>query len=96
MAALLKEGNVAFEEECQARHKRGAEKYGPVKFLEEDNDLARMLMEELADAANYARYFYVRMYVISRLAGEALVAQADTPLGPSGIVNPYRKEGSSD
>jgi hypothetical protein len=50
-----------FDDECQKRHNMGAQKYGDVKFLEPDNNLFQMMREELVDAANYARYFYIRL-----------------------------------
>jgi hypothetical protein len=77
-AELINGYSDSFDEECQARHKMGAEKYGPVAFLSPDNDLIRMLQEELVDASNYCRYLYIRLSLIHNLMA---AREADTPLG---------------
>lgn len=40
----------------------GAEKYGPVKFMEIDS--VEMAIEELADLANYVLYTYVKLRML--------------------------------
>jgi hypothetical protein len=61
--------SAEFDQMCQLRHEKGAEDYGHLTFLE--NDTLRMLCEELIDAANYARYTYIRLRLYSeKFAGE--------------------------
>lgn len=90
--SLVSALSAEFDAECQARHKMGAEKYGPVKFLEPGNDLFRMTLEEIVDAANYLRYLYVRLGIIQDLHAGRLQVPQSTPLGPTGVVNPFKKE----
>lgn len=90
---LIAQAQGKFSSERQHRHDMGAQKYGPVKFLEPDNDLFRMLQEELVDAANYAEYLFIRLEII-RNAMEGLPqsisdAPPDTPRGAGSVVNPY-------
>jgi hypothetical protein len=56
-----------FDEVTRERHARGAEHYGPVKFLEVDT--VQMALEELADFANYARYLYIKLRLLE-MGGE--------------------------
>jgi hypothetical protein len=51
-----------FDEVCRARHAMGAEKYGPLDFV--SNDVLRMILEELSDVANYARYAFIKASII--------------------------------
>jgi hypothetical protein len=51
-----------FDEMCRARHEMGAEKYGPVKFLEIDS--WQMMLEEITDLANYARYTFIKIRLL--------------------------------
>lgn len=92
LAGLIDRLNMEFDMKCQQRHEMGAKKYGPVKFLEPGNDLTTMLLEELVDASNYARYFYVRLKVLTEINLMNQSQLADTPLGPTGVVNPFRKK----
>lgn len=59
-----------FTELCQERHRRGAEKYGPTKFL--DVDTLEEAVFELADLANYARYTFIKV----RALQEELIRRA--------------------
>ena len=83
---LVDEASTAFDIQCSARHKMGAEKYGPVKFLESNTNLYDELKHELVDAANYARYLFIRLTVLEQMVAGRNVS-ADTPRGPQGIVN---------
>lgn len=51
-----------FDQMCYDRHMKGKEEYGPYGFLQ--NDLIRMISEELADLANYARYLYMKVRLL--------------------------------
>lgn len=48
-----------FDQLCIERHEKGARDYGQLTFL--GNDVVRMMMEELADTANYCRYQFVKL-----------------------------------
>lgn len=58
-----------FDELTAQRHKAGAIKYGPGKFLTVDT--IQEACDEIADLANYARYTYIRL----RLLQESIAAQ---------------------
>lgn len=49
-------------ERCQERIERGQEKYGPFKFL--DADLIEEAMQEVLDLNNYARFLYIKLYIL--------------------------------
>jgi hypothetical protein len=65
---LLEGLSDEFDEMCTHRHKKGAEKYGPGKFLVADT--MEEALQELADLSNYARYTFIRV----RLLQEKLIA----------------------
>jgi MoxR-like ATPase len=58
----LQELATEFEDLRQSRHEMGAEKYGHFSFLERDT--IKDILEELADAANYLMYFYIKLRLI--------------------------------
>jgi hypothetical protein len=60
--------NEEFSRLAQQRHDMGAEKYGPVKFMEVDslNEAA----EELVDFANYARYTFIKIRLLQAYLAE--------------------------
>jgi hypothetical protein len=72
-----------FDTLCAKRHERGQEKYGAVKFLDPETDLFEELRMELVDAANYARYHFIRLCLLQDLIAAGLVVTRpnDTPLG---------------
>jgi len=51
--------SMMFDNLIAERHKVGAEEYGQLTFL--GNDVVRMMMEELADTANYCRYQFIKL-----------------------------------
>jgi hypothetical protein len=53
---------VAFDKLCVDRHEDGAARYGATTFLE--NDVVRMMLEELADTANYCRMQAIKLLVL--------------------------------
>lgn len=53
-----------FDNLCRARHEMGASEYGPTKFLQ--NNMFDMMVEELADMANYARYQSIKIRLIQK------------------------------
>lgn len=66
----------AFEETCQKRHEMGAEQYGPTGFMRVDT--LRMAMEEVADLANYARYTYIKLWLLQ----DELMSTEEEQVGP--------------
>ena len=57
-----------FQELRQARHEKGEAKYGHLTFLH--NDVLRMLIEELADAANYIEYLAAKLLLLQKFVEE--------------------------
>lgn len=53
---------LLFEQFCQAREQKGAEEYGKTTFL--GNDVLRMMCEELADTANYAKMQFIKLMMM--------------------------------
>ena len=60
----------AFDTLCQDRHNEGQKEYGALTFL--GNDVVRMMIEELADAANYARYQAIKLMILQDALEEEL------------------------
>lgn len=54
-----------FDAMCQERHAMGAKKYGEGTW--QDNDLARMMQEEIVDLANYARYAFIKVALLAEV-----------------------------
>lgn len=61
----------SFQSLCVERHNEGQYKYGKFTFLE--NDVIRMMLEELADTVNYCNYQAVKLMLLQ----EALEAQVE-------------------
>lgn len=51
-----------FAKLCNERHEAGAQEYGELTFLE--NDIVRMMLEELADVTNYCRMHAIKLLVL--------------------------------
>jgi hypothetical protein len=76
---LVNNLGAAFDELCVTRHEMGQEEYGQFTFL--GNDVVRMMLEELADTANYCRYQAVKLMLLQ----QALELQlAESPLTEEG------------
>lgn len=61
-----------FDNLCVERHEAGAAEYGKVTFLE--NDVIRMMLEELADTTNYCRMQAIKLLILQeRLEQEMTV-----------------------
>lgn len=76
--------SAVFEEMTRDRHEMGAQKYGAVKFMEIDS--IEMALEEVADLANYARYTFIKLWLLQQ-------QMSNTPapiLGVKSVENPYR------
>jgi hypothetical protein len=72
-ASMLVEYSIEFDNQCEERHAKGGEKYGPGRFLTVDT--LQEAMDEVIDLANYARYTYIKL----RMLQDSLAAQA-TPI----------------
>jgi hypothetical protein len=73
---LMQEFSELFDKLCQERHKAGSEEYGAFTFLE--NDVVRMMAEELADVANYARMHFIKLMMLQGLLQEDVLDKLDT------------------
>lgn len=62
---LFQEYSEAFDRLCQERHNAGAVEYGKFTFLQ--NDVVRMMMEELADTANYCRMQFIKLMMLQHV-----------------------------
>jgi hypothetical protein len=80
----LEELSDLYEEVCKARHAMGAQKYGPIDFM--NNNIAKMLLEELVDIGNYSRYLFIKVSIMVKL----LDIMKDQEQSTSGFFNPAR------
>lgn len=63
---LLQRASDEFDRWCQERHARGAQEYGETNFLKVDT--LEMAMEEVADLANYARYTFIKLWLLQEFS----------------------------
>jgi hypothetical protein len=68
LEALAQQASHDLDEQCQARHAIGQEKYGQWTFL--DADTIEMAMEEVADMMNYMRYTYIKLWLLQRFVAK--------------------------
>ena len=78
----LNELSVTFDQLCEERHHEGQDKYGKFTFL--GNDIARMMLEELADTVNYCKYQAIKILLLQ----EAL----EREIADSGLVEDGEEE----
>lgn len=90
LARLIQEGSAMFDASCQERHEAGAADYGTFGFL--GNDTLRMAMEELVDLANYARYTFVKLWLLVNQLEDFHKQSGDIPIGPSAFISSQPKE----
>ena len=62
LAEYLNEKAEEFDQLAQERHQAGAEEYGSITFL--GNDVIRMMLEELADTANYCKMQGIKLLML--------------------------------
>jgi hypothetical protein len=67
-AELVLEANAVFDEMVKDRLQKGEEQYGAYSFFQ--NNTLEMALEELADLVNYARFTFVKVWVLGRKLGE--------------------------
>jgi hypothetical protein len=60
----LADADDAFIRGSVARMELGEDKYGPLKFLEVDT--VEEAMNEALDLANYARFIYIKLFLLQR------------------------------
>lgn len=60
--AHMQELSELFDQLSHIRHQGGQQEYGVTTFLY--NDVIRMMCEELADTANYARYQFIKLMLL--------------------------------
>jgi hypothetical protein len=80
-AELLEEANRAFDKSCQDRHAAGAEKYGAIGFFERNT--VSEAMDEVVDLSNYARYTYVKLYIMNLQLDAALGEEETAEFQPN-------------
>lgn len=68
-----------FDKLCATRHADGQEEYGPFTFLE--NDVVRMMAEELADTSNYCRMQFIKIMILQK----ELIKEISDKLGPEAV-----------
>lgn len=73
--AHLQDLSKFFDELCQKRHEMGEKEYGSFTFM--GNDVVRMMIEELADTANYCRYQAVKLLLLQEWLEEELEGKSD-------------------
>lgn len=83
----IQEGDTAFMQMVRERHEAGAEKYGDFGFV--GVDTIEMALEEVADLANYARYTWVKLWLLRKELEQAATAPAPSTLGAGSVSNPY-------
>lgn len=62
MQELLAKADQAFLTESQARLSKGEEQYGALAFLSVDT--LEEAMQEVLDLANYARFTYIKLFLL--------------------------------
>lgn len=75
---LIQKASDVFDEMLQTRHEEGSDKYGPFKFLEANT--VEEAMFELVDLSNYARYTFIKLWIMNQALNDALADQ-EIPIG---------------
>jgi hypothetical protein len=71
----VKNYSMEFDLLCQERHEIGRERYGPTQFLNIDS--LQMMIEEVVDAGNYARYTFIKLRMIQEGLRKLMPVDAD-------------------
>lgn len=66
----IEDAAQTFDELCRQRHEKGMLEYGQFTFLE--NDVVRMMLEELADTTNYCRMQGIKLLLLQTILEEEL------------------------
>lgn len=70
---------MVFEKLRIERHEKGQQEYGEFTFLE--NDIIRMMLEELADVVNYATMHAVKLLMLNDQMAEELGDKQKVQIG---------------
>lgn len=81
LAKTFENLSAQWDKLCDERHIAGAKEYGQFTFL--GNDVTRMMMEELADTANYCRMQYIKLMLLQFALEEEIGTKLD---GADGTV----------
>lgn len=65
LSQAINEFSERFDILCKERHEAGKAEYGAITFL--GNDVVRMMMEELADTANYCRMQFIKLMMLQNM-----------------------------
>jgi hypothetical protein len=72
----LDEKSEEFRQLRQNRHEAGAKEYGTLTFL--GNDVVRMMIEELADTANYCEMQAIKLLILQEQIETTVIGTALT------------------
>lgn len=67
--ASVHEADTMFDMMCKQRYEDGVPKYGEYTFL--DAPTLSMALEEIVDLANYARFSFIKIYLLMQNIGKA-------------------------
>lgn len=81
IAAVFNELSARFDKLCQERNAAGAAEYGAFTFVE--NDVVRMMAEELADTSNYCRMQFIKLMFLQEVLEDRL---KETSNGEEGTI----------
>ncbi len=84
MTELVKSYSEAFDTLVMERHQAGAKEYGVFTFLE--NDVVRMMAEELADTANYCRMQFIKLMILNDFILDKVATQDGPPVDDEGNI----------
>lgn len=76
------EASDLFDEMCHARHEYGQKKYDEFTFIEAPT--LQMALEEIADLANYARYTFIKVWLLRSAIQRAQVTATQKVGGVTG------------
>jgi hypothetical protein len=71
VTSAITEASAVYDDAMAARHAMGNEKYGAVKFLSVNS--IEEAMAEIVDLGNYARYTFIKLYLINRALREEIL-----------------------
>jgi hypothetical protein len=82
LSQAVAEASALFDEMCTARHEYGQEKYGEFTFVEAPT--LQMALEEVVDLANYARYTFIKVWLLRNAIARAQVTSMQKAGGSTG------------
>lgn len=76
---IFQEYSDSFDRLCQERHEAGQAEYGKFTFIQ--NDVVKMMAEELADTANYCRMQFIKLMILQNMLVDELNDKGQTSSG---------------